>query len=81
MCNAGSASKGNQQPQPVTGAVGNVRKRLMQPTATHVEALTGNFLDGEFDSPPSPPDVEARDSSVAGKLFLSTQRQAKTNSL
>ncbi len=38
----------------------------MQPTATHVEALKGNFLDGEFDPPPSPPENAARDGNVAG---------------
>ena len=40
----------------------------MQPTATHVEALTGNFLDGEFDPPPSPPAIAARDQTVAGGI-------------
>ncbi len=41
----------------------------MQPTATHVEALTGNFLDGEFDPPPSPPAIAARDENVAGDFI------------
>ena len=47
----------------------------MQPTATHVEALTGNFLDGEFDPPPSPPAIAARDESVAGGLRSKEQSQ------
>ena len=70
MCNAGSTSKGNRQPRPETDAVGIVRKRYMQPTATHVEALKENFLDGEFDPPPSPPELTARDESVAGGSFV-----------
>ena len=70
MCNVGSMSKGNRRPRPVTDAVGIVRKRQMQPTATHVEALKGNFLDGEFDSPPSPPAIDARGEKVAGGLTL-----------
>ncbi len=75
MRNAGSVSKGNRQPRPWADAVGIVRKRLMQPTATHVEALTGNFLDGEFDPPPSPPAIAARDESVAGDLRQGEQPQ------
>ena len=47
----------------------------MQPTATHVEALTGNFLDGEFDPPPSPPAFTARDAAVAGDSYFNESRQ------
>ena len=75
MCNAGSTSKGHRQPRPVADAVGIVRKRYMQPTATHVEALTGNFLDGEFDPPPSPPAITARDAAVAGDSYFNESRQ------
>ena len=75
MCNAGSTSKGNRQPRPETDAVGIVRKRYMQPTATHVEALKENFLDGEFDPPPSPPANAARDGNVAGVSSSGGQAQ------
>ncbi len=47
----------------------------MQPTATHVEALKGNFLDGEFDPPPSPPANTARDGNVAGASSLGGHAQ------
>ncbi len=57
----------------MTDAVGIVRKRYKQPTATHVEALTGNFLDGEFDPPPSPPASYARDDNVAGESFVTSE--------
>ena len=56
-------------------AVGIVRKRYKQPTATHVEALTENFLDGEFDPPPSPPASDARDLKVAGEIFATCEVQ------
>ena len=75
MCNAGSTSKGNRQPRPVADAVGIVRKRYMQPTATHVEALTGNFLDGEFDPPPSPPASCARGIKAASESFAANENQ------
>ena len=56
-------------------AVGIVRKRYKQPTATHVEALTGNFLDGEFDPPPSPPASGARGRYAASELSSANENQ------
>ena len=47
----------------------------MQPTATHVEALTGNFLDGEFDPPPSPPASCARGTKAASESFAADENQ------
>ena len=47
----------------------------MQPTATHVEALTGNFLDGEFDPPPSPPERDTRGLRVAGESIATRYAQ------
>ncbi len=47
----------------------------MQPTATHVEALTGNFLDGEFDPPPSPPENHARGDSAASLCCAVAENQ------
>ena len=44
-------------------------------TATHVEALKGNFLDGEFDPPPSPPAIAARDEYVAGASSVGEDTQ------
>ena len=56
-------------------AVGIVRKRYKQPTATHVEALTGNFLDGEFDPPPSPPASGARGRNAASESSAANENQ------
>ena len=47
----------------------------MQPTATHVEALTGNFLDGEFDPPPSPPASGARGGNAASRSTATSENQ------
>ena len=47
----------------------------MQPTATHVEALTGNFLDGEFDPPPSPPASCARGIKAASESSEANENQ------
>ena len=58
-----------------TDAVGIVRKRYMQPTATHVEALTENFLDGEFDPPPSPPENHARGDFAASLPCAAAENQ------
>ena len=59
----------------MTDAVGIVRKRYKQPTATHVEALTGNFLDGEFDPPPSPPASYARGTKAASESSAANENQ------
>ena len=79
MRNVGSVSKENRHPRPRTEAVGIVPEAVMQPTATHVEALTGNFLDGEFDPPPSPPVANARGIPAAGDTPTSARGRRSIN--
>ena len=58
---AGSAAKENAgDRRPVRVPTVTAGCGIAYPTATHVEALKENFLDGEFDPPPSPPSMQTR---------------------